>query len=74
MSAETSGAPNEPVCRRLLDFRQAAQAARESHGVPAEWVWHLVMTGEIPVYHLAGPRIDEVELARVLAARPSRRR
>ena len=37
MTAETSGAPGESVCRRLLEPRQAAEVTRESHGLPIEW-------------------------------------
>ena len=68
---EASERPGEPVCRRLLPPVQAAEGC----GVPLEWIWYLNMTGELPTYHLpGGRRIDEVELARVLAAHPSKRR
>ena len=66
-----SGVPAEPICRRLLDIEQGAY----EEGVAVEWICHRIMAGELPIYHLAGgPRIDEVELARILAAYRSKRR
>jgi hypothetical protein len=68
--ARGSGAATEPICRRLLDIEQAIEGAAEVCDEPLEWICDAAITGKLPVYHLAGgPRIDEVELARALAAR-----
>jgi hypothetical protein len=71
--ARASGASTEPICRRLLDIEQATEVAAEVCDEPLEWICFMATTGKLPVYRLAGgPRIDEVELAKALAAQQAK--
>jgi hypothetical protein len=66
---EHAEAAPDPICHRLFNIQQAADFA----DVPVQRICHWIRTRKLEAYVLAGGlRIDDVDLADCMWARPSK--